>query len=519
MKRTFFFSSLIKITSVFCLQKWWDSSMQGDKSKKWVFVAVSIFFLSIIAFPLFYNLDKQPIRIWDESRLAMNAFEMNKDGNLLTTHFEGEPDMWNTKPPLMIWLQLIFIKVFGFNELSLRLPSAIAALATCILLVLFSRKTFRSWWPGVFAAIILVTVNGYVHIHATRTGDYDALLTLFTSSFLLSFYLYIETAHNKYLHLFFLGVGLAILTKSIQGLLFIPALAVYALVYRKQMVLLKNKWFYIDVFIVIACVATYYLLRESNNPGYLQAIWENELGGRYAQTTEENKFWKGYYFYQLRRFLFEYWFWLLPLGFIAGFVQKGRFRTFTIYLTILSGIYLLLISISKTKLEWYVLPVFPLFAFIIGFFVDGVCKWGYQKLLTSQLRWILIPAFCILLFFYPYASIVTKVVLAKEYRWDLEIYPISYILQETFEKNHRLNGAAICYEGYNTHLRIYMKRLEEKGKKFVFADADQLRPGDTVIANQPPIKSRIESRYEYQVLAEKAGARIYVIKAEKSGKK
>ena len=41
--------------------------------------------------PIFGDLDTLPIRISDESRLAINAYEMLQNKNYLVTHFEGKP--------------------------------------------------------------------------------------------------------------------------------------------------------------------------------------------------------------------------------------------------------------------------------------------------------------------------------------------------------------------------------------------------------------------------------------------
>ncbi|UOQ78563.1 hypothetical protein MUN84_08455 [Hymenobacter sp. 5516J-16] len=65
----------------------------------------------------------EPIYLWDESRVAVNAAEMALNNNWLVAHFEGQPDLWNTKPPLLLWLQVLSIKLFGFNEVAIRLPT------------------------------------------------------------------------------------------------------------------------------------------------------------------------------------------------------------------------------------------------------------------------------------------------------------------------------------------------------------------------------------------------------------
>src|SRR5688572_17362545 len=75
-----------------------------------------------------YSYRDVPIRIWDEAIYANNALEMTETENLLVLHNNGEPSLYNTKPPLNIWLQALSIRVFGINEFAIRLPSYLALL-------------------------------------------------------------------------------------------------------------------------------------------------------------------------------------------------------------------------------------------------------------------------------------------------------------------------------------------------------------------------------------------------------
>jgi len=68
--------------------------------------------------------------------------------------------MWNTKPPLLVWVQVLFMKVLGVNELSVRLPSAFAALYNCIALLIFSLRYLKPFWFGFVAIIVLITSHG-----------------------------------------------------------------------------------------------------------------------------------------------------------------------------------------------------------------------------------------------------------------------------------------------------------------------------------------------------------------------
>src|ERR1700722_19532584 len=82
----------------------------------------------------------RPIALWDESRLAVNALEMSQRGFGLVTTYGFQPDLWNTKPPLLIWLEAGSMHLFGASEWALRLPSLLAGLATLVLVLRFSLR-------------------------------------------------------------------------------------------------------------------------------------------------------------------------------------------------------------------------------------------------------------------------------------------------------------------------------------------------------------------------------------------
>src|SRR5690348_15673363 len=116
-----------------------------------------------------------------------------KGNNLLVPTFDYKPDMWNTKPPLLIWIQVLSIKLLGVSELALRLPSALAAVALCLLLYWFFSKKLQKELLGFMVCMVLITSRGYVMLHGTRTCDYDSMLTLFTTAYCLFFYQYLQT--------------------------------------------------------------------------------------------------------------------------------------------------------------------------------------------------------------------------------------------------------------------------------------------------------------------------------------
>jgi hypothetical protein len=59
----------------------------------------------------------------------------------LVVTFRHEPDLWNTKPPLLqSGSTRCRCRLFGPNEWALRLPSGLAAVGTTLAVYLFTRR-------------------------------------------------------------------------------------------------------------------------------------------------------------------------------------------------------------------------------------------------------------------------------------------------------------------------------------------------------------------------------------------
>jgi len=444
----------------------------------------ALLLLVLIYSPYFLHLGNLPVRAWDEARLIANAWEMHENGNYLVTHFHGSPDMWNTKPPLMIWMQVLSLNVIGDEELAYRLPSAIAGFLLCIIIVLISARYLKNYWFGLFTVLILITSTGHIGEHVARTGDYDSLLTFFMVSGLLIFFLYTETGKLKYLHLFFLSVILAVFTKSVQGLLFAPAMLIYALSVKRTRKLLTGKWLYIDALITAAVIVGYYLARESVNPGYIEAVHNNELGGRMLETIEGHTGPVTYYTDLLINSQFRLYFILPLIGFFTSFfAEDQKFRRFIRYISLTALLYLLIMSVAKTKLAWYSAPLIPLLAFMAAATVYVI----YSSLLTflsgNRLKQLLAGVlFVVLVFGYPYYLIIDEVYQPKEKAEGFHFTLISHFLKDGLKGDFELNNTKLRYSDYTGHLEYYIRRMNEKGINIHLSRDNDIRPGDKVIA-------------------------------------
>lgn len=336
-------------------------------------VAGAWYLATIVPFAvaLLYRLGAAPLEIWDEARLANNAIEMASGGLSLITTYNGTPDHWNTKPPLLIWLMAISIRVFGPTEFAVRLPSVLAALATASLIFYFCAARLKRPFAGFAAALFMLTMPGYVLMHAARSGDYDALLTLWTTAYLLAGYMFfhdVPQRRSAWLYISTLAVASAFLTKTVQGLVLVPPLFIYALLTGRLKEVLRTRALYLGGLMIATILVGYYAVREYLDPGYSAAALGNDLVGRYASVIEGHSGGPAWYFTQLRLFP-----WLIP-GLIAGLLlayKGGHERaSASVFIGLAAAFYLGVISSASTKLSWYLVPLCPLLALLLGLAAD-----------------------------------------------------------------------------------------------------------------------------------------------------
>jgi 4-amino-4-deoxy-L-arabinose transferase-like glycosyltransferase len=364
-------------------------SGQPKGSARWIAAA----FLAFAGLFLASDIALHPIVIWDESRLAMNALEMSQRGFSLVTTYGFKPDLWNTKPPLLVWLEAGSLRLFGLSEWSLRLPSVLAALATVALVMRFSWRLGHSWFVALAAPFMLVLSPGFFGAHAGQSADYEMLLCLFTTAYLL---LLFEVLHQKRpdpgrVLLCGLLIAGACLTKGVAGL--IPGVGVFAyvVVRRRWPRLFKSPWYGLAGLIVVVLVGGFLVLRERAGPGYLAAMMGNDLGGRYLQGKNGHiNPWYYYLRYGFEEFALQP---LLLLLFIAPFLRwkPTKSAAFLTYANFVCVALLLVYSLSRTKIFWYIVPFYPIASIAVAIVVDRLLKMlPRQAAQPVQAGWLLV---------------------------------------------------------------------------------------------------------------------------------
>jgi 4-amino-4-deoxy-L-arabinose transferase-like glycosyltransferase len=468
--------------------------------------------LALLLFSFFCKLTYIPIRIWDEARNANNAFAMHLHGNWLIPYYEGSPDMWNTKPPLLIWMQVICMKLWGVSVWAVRFPAALFATTTGLLLWAFCRRYLQQVWVGMLAGAILATTFAYVHNHAGRTGDYDAPLVFFSVAYCFSMYLYLTDQNRKWLIYFWVFLTFATLTKGIAGLLLVPGIAAFILIRKKLKEIITTKQFYIGLGIFLLLVGGYYLLREQYNPGYLKAVTENELGGRYLAPLEGNGWPFDFYWNTIKNRFYPFWKWFVFPAFIGvGLLGSYKAKSITTFNLLVIIPYFLVISAAKTKLEWYPLPIYPFLALQIALLLQLVWQ-KLQEKIPASFRIFFVIAILMILFTKPVYNIAQQIFFFKEQPWDIEPHAQGAFINKAIREKKDLNNYVFFYEGYSGHLQFYMNKLQHEGVNTRLQSAPEgLQAGMLVVVNQAAAAKKLSTLYRIQKVNEQSGCTIYLI--------
>lgn len=319
--------------------------------------------------------------VWnpDEARYAEVAREMQLSGHYALPQLNGE--VYTQKPPLLFWLIIASSWLTGgVDEVSARIPSALAAIGTLILVFRMGERLFnrRAAWlaAGAVATCFKILWQG-------RFGQIDMLLT-FLVALAVWFWVrgYTEKKPGLY-PLFFVSTGLATLAKGPAGFL-PPLLAILAfLAYTRDWEELRR--FRVGRgFLIWAVVVLAWLIPAGLSGGreYIGQIVFRQNVTRYAEPWHHFQPW----YYYLPTILGEFfpWSFFLPGAIVLGWKRmEGRERKSFLFALAWMVVTVVFFSISPAKRSVYVLTLYPAMALLVGAFLDRVAtEWPQGR------RWV-----------------------------------------------------------------------------------------------------------------------------------
>ncbi|HEJ83636.1 MAG TPA: phospholipid carrier-dependent glycosyltransferase, partial [Desulfobacteraceae bacterium] len=324
-------------------------------------LAVISLFLILYILPLGWR----PLAIPDETRYAEIPREMIASGDWVVPRLNGLK--YFEKPALGYWLNALSIMVFGENPFAVRLPSALSAGMTAMILFFLMRRfgTRAEAAPlgaAAYLTALLVLALGTISI-------LDSMLTLFLTGAMASFFFACQEGHplkrSGFLALFGAFCGLAFLMKGFLAFA-VPGIAIVPfLVWERRLKeLFRILW--IPLLALLLVTLPWGILIHLKEGDFWNYFFWTEHIRRFISPVpgqHPKPFW---YFLPILAGGALPWLFLVPAAFSETTAGLGRRDPLVRFAVCWFLFPFLFFSACSGKLIPYILPCFPPFIMIIA---------------------------------------------------------------------------------------------------------------------------------------------------------
>lgn len=394
-----------------------------------------VIFLLILSVTIMFNRLSLSTLHFDGCCFAQQAKEIIATGEWLVPHFGGEVFLDN-KPPLYMWILALFGRIFGFNNFSMKLPSAILGTFSVIFVFIIISKFFNNTIFGFLTSFILLWTQQFIYY--SRAVTMEILFALFLFLSFVSFWLGYNYKINAGFILMGVFAGLAVMTRNIPG--FLPYFIVFIyLLYLHDYSVFKNIYFLIGIIVsLIICLPWHVYMYVKFGDKFVSSYFF--VIAKYF--FQERRLWYEY----IRKLLETYWPWVpfLVMGLYdeIKLIVKSYKKDFSSLMFFYILVWFLLIQISKYKFPQHMVPLyFPLAIFS----AKGLLKIDEKKnyLFTRIFIFIGVLYTAISVIF----PVLPKTLDLDEYRYTMKVFdsikslnqPV-YVLKEV-EFWHYYDGA------------------------------------------------------------------------------
>jgi 4-amino-4-deoxy-L-arabinose transferase-like glycosyltransferase len=311
----------------------------------------------------------------DEAIYASVARDSARDGRWFPLVYDGKP--YTSKPPLAIWTQRFALATGARPEWAVRLPGALAG---WLAIALFGIWTARRATPlaGAVAAALVASGHLLLFRHGLRHGAMEGPLLLATVGTVVALHEWSRRPRPAAAALAALACAVGAGTKGLVGpLLALTILGAFALLARAGLPRGFAKTLAASVAAGVAVWALWLAALAAAGVGQLGGIVRRDLVERATTGIDvEHLAGPGFYPQILGREL-GWWLLLAPLALLpfAGAAAAGspdraeaeRLRRLALAWSLAPTI---LLSLSASKLPWYLYPALPGWALLVALGLD-----------------------------------------------------------------------------------------------------------------------------------------------------
>ncbi len=383
---------------------------------EWLLYLAAVLFLFLFGwYPGLFN---------SEDRWAEAAREMLLTGDWLHPAINAE--IYFDKPFLGYWLVAAAGKLFGgVHEFALRLPSMLAALAALWATVQLGKKMF-GYNVALTAGWLLAGSYGFLYLGRSGEADMENMAAIVLA--VLWLYRCREKAGFGSYLVFYAICFAGAMTKGLPSII-VPMVAGGALLLPDKMWLRHLKFSNFAAFVLMLGVylVPFYLAGTIAPPPFytwpgealtaLELVWRENIERAIRPFDHKEPFY--IYFYEVPRLLLP---WVLIFA-AALWSYFRRYRTGSKQMRSLGWVVLavyLLFSISGSRRWYYILPIVPFIALMMGEYLHVTERGVWERRLFVLMRYLVIVV----------SSLLTLSVLIlplAAYAADLELPWVAYV--------------------------------------------------------------------------------------------
>jgi len=389
--------------------------------KHWPLIIFLVFYFSIIVFKLISY--PAPFYDWDEAIYAQVGREAITNKSLFLT-LQGSP--WLEKPPLAPVLYGVISSLSMSPEISTRLASLILSLIALILIYYFVLRICKN--EQISFLTVVITATNTLFIQRAQIINTDVLLLIGW----LGYFLFYE---KYWISLFFLFVGF--FSKSLLGIYPAGLMVMFHFYkYLRKEVSLKD-FIYQSLkrlSQILILISWYFLMFFRYGNEFIQVHFIDHLFKRVTKSIESHFGARTYYFdLIIKEYGYGLFLNLLSIILLLKTYLKQKISSNKFLLSFCLFPWFIFLNLTKTKIEWYLYPTIPQFAFLLSYPISVIKNKLFSLIIVITLTILLI-----------YKLIIIDGFFSKYYSTYNEIYKMSILaskecksLKVTASKNER----------------------------------------------------------------------------------
>lgn len=300
------------------------------------------------------------LQAWDESLYAIRAKYIAQGGNILDQTSVSPGGLYSSvHPPLFIWINALFVSIVGNIEIAYRIGSLLFSFAICF----FIYKSVKDKTVSLISCALLISAPLFAKY--SIQAQLDIALTFCTFLGIYNYYIYKVSGAQNRLIFASIALGMGLMSKAAFGGLAIASVVIFEIIncfLRKseKRKYARNLIKSLSIITIISAPWHIYMLAV-HGWDFINFFAFYHIYQRMTGIVENNTKSLGYLFY-LNQLLV-----IAPFGFLIlqNILKdlKSEKLIFYIYL----AVNLAVISISKSKMQTYLLPILPILVLLTAY--------------------------------------------------------------------------------------------------------------------------------------------------------